>query len=412
MFRRTLSENIKVALRAIRSQILRTTITIFIIALGIMALVAMVTATEAIKAKIQDEFSILGSNTFTVGNKQNSGGRRGQQEKSTTPFTYEEAVAFKKNYDFDAMVSLNALGSFGATVQYESEKTNPTVRVLGVDENYLELSGFEIQEGRNYSVNELLFGQNVVIVGMDVVDAIFEKGVSAIEKEVSIGSYKYLVIGVLKPKGQGMGISSDNQCLIPLSNLKKQFATPRTEYSVNVLVKDPIQMDAALSEAYGVARVVRGDGPADDESFEVSKSSQLIETLLEGMAAVSAAAVLIGIITLFSAGIGLMNIMLVSVTERTKEIGVRKAIGASSKTVLIQFLVEAIVIGQIGGAVGIILGIGIGNMISLIMDTPFVIPWFWIFVGVTLCMITSIISGFYPAWKASKLDPIEALRHE
>lgn len=412
MLRSTLSENIKVALRAIRSQILRTTITVLIIALGIMALVAMVTATEAIKAKIQDEFSILGSNTFTVGNKQASGGRHGQRERTTPPFTYEEAIGFKKNYEFDATVSLNAMGSFGATVQFGSEKTNPTVRVLGVDEHYLDLSGFEIQEGRNFSVNELALGQNVVIVGMDVVDAIFEKGSSPLSKEVSIGSYKYLIIGVLKPKGQGMGISSDNQCLIPLSNLKKQFATPRTEYSISIMVPDPEQMDAALSEAYGVARVVRGDGPGEAESFEVSKSSQLIETLLEGMNAVSAAAVLIGIITLFSAGIGLMNIMLVSVTERTKEIGVRKAIGASSRTVLIQFLVEAIVIGQIGGAIGIILGIAIGNAISLIMSTPFVIPWFWIFIGVTLCMITSVISGFYPAWKASKLDPIEALRHQ
>ncbi len=412
MTRDTINENIKVSIRSIRSQILRTVLTVAIIAFGIMALVSMVTATESLKANIQQEFSTLGTNVFNIKNKQSRGLRIGMVEKEAEVINYRQATAFKEQYDFDAIVSLSAFGSWAATIKYGQEKTNPNVQVIGIDEQYLNVSGFDLESGRSFSASDLESSQNLVILGKDVVTKLFNDFESPIDKEISIGSFKYTVAGVLESKGSGMGMSQDNQCYITLTNLKKQFATANTDYRISVMVNDAERISDGISEAFGVMRVVRGDEIGSDNSFEVDQSSALIETLLEAISVITIVAAGIGVITLFGAGIGLMNIMLVSVTERTQEIGVRKAIGASSKLIRMQFLVEAIIIGQLGGAVGIILGLIVGNIIAIFFETPFVIPWFWIVVGVSLCAVTSVVSGYYPAKRAAALDPIDALRHE
>jgi putative ABC transport system permease protein len=412
MTRDTINENIKVSIRSIRSQILRTVLTVAIIAFGIMALVSMVTATESLKANIQQEFSTLGTNVFNIKNKQSRGRRMGMVEKEAEVINYRQATAFKEQYDFDAIVSLSAFGSGAATIKYGQEKTNPNVQVIGIDEQYLNVSGFDLESGRSFSASDLESSQNLVILGKDVVTKLFNDFESPIDKEISIGSFKYTVAGVLESKGSGMGMSQDNQCYITLTNLKKQFATANTDYRISVMVNDAERISDGISEAFGVMRVVRGDEIGSNNSFEVDQSSALIETLLEAISVITIVAAGIGVITLFGAGIGLMNIMLVSVTERTQEIGVRKAIGASSKLIRMQFLVEAIIIGQLGGAVGIILGLIVGNIIAIFFETPFVIPWFWIVVGVSLCAVTSVVSGYYPAKRAAALDPIDALRHE
>jgi len=406
-------ENIQIAFRAIRSQMLRTVLTVSIIAIGIMALVGMITAIEAIQNKINAEFSRLGSNTFTVRSGGNlRGGRHGQSYNPNAVIKYEEAKKFKEQFENRGLVSVSAFAKGAATIKYESKKTNPNVTILGCDENYFELSSYELEKGRMFSESELSLGYNVIIIGADLMESIFENVSDPVGRFVSVGPERYLVVGVLKSKGNTFGFAGDNQCMIPLLTAKKKFATDETDYSINVRSADAKNLDEAVNSAIGIMRVIRRDKPTETESFEIRMSNSLVEELLGLISGITFGGVCIGLITLLGAGIGLMNIMLVSVTERTREIGVRKSIGASSKLIRRQFLIEAIVIGQIGGVIGIILGILVGNIVSLVIGTSFTIPWLWLFLGATICFFVSITSGYYPASKAANLDPIEALRYE
>jgi putative ABC transport system permease protein len=406
-------ENIRIAFRAIKSQMLRTVLTVSIIAIGIMALVGMITAIQAIQNKINQEFSRLGSNTFTLRSGNSSrGGRHGQSVKVSEVIAYEQAMRFKKEFGNRALVSVSAFAMGTATLKYESTKTNPNVSLLGCDDNYFKLSSYELSKGRNFSSGELTQGNNVIIIGADVQKTLFENISDPVGRYIAVGSNKYLIVGVLKSKGNTFGFAGDNQCMIPLSNAKKNFTTDDTDFSINILANDAKSLDESVNTAIGIMRVIRKDKLGEEASFSVRMSNSLVEELLGLISGITFGGVCIGIITLLGAGIGLMNIMLVSVTERTREIGVRKSVGASSQTIRRQFLIESIVIGQIGGIIGIILGILVGNIVSMVIGTDFTIPWMWILFGTTICFFVSVLSGYYPASKAAKLDPIEALRYE
>lgn len=409
-----LKENVKISLDSIKSHLLRSTLTVLIISFGIMALVGILTSIDSIKYYLNENFMMMGANTFTIRNRSMriQMGNRTTLPKNFRSITWQEAMDFKTQFDFPAFTSVYTNASGIATLKYGSEKTNPNISIIGSDENYLITSGNEIERGRNLSGNEVLYGTHAVVLGSGVVDKLFKNNEDPVDKIISIGPAKYRVVGVMKSKGSSMGFNPDNICIIPVTNARQAFSRANMSYSVNIMVNDPMMLEPAIGEATGLFRIIRNVRVGDEDSFDVAKSDNLSEMLFENLKYLRLAATVIGIITLIGAAIGLMNIMLVSVTERTREIGIRMALGANRKTIRNQFLVEAVVIGQIGGLVGIVLGIGIGNILSLIIGSSFIVPWAWIILGVVLCFLVAIVSGFVPATKAAKLDPVESLRYE
>ncbi len=407
-------ENIKISLSSIRAQLLRTILTALIISIGISALVGILTAIDAIKASINSNFTSMGANTFTIRNREMNLriGRNGKKPKKYKNITYDEAVRFSRNYSFPAIPSVSTMAAGAGTLKYGSKKTNPNMRVFGGDENYMATSGYELEKGRNFSIQEVQYGNHVAIIGKEVVDALFNENEDPIDKVITIGSGKYKVIGVLKSKGNSVGFGGDKVAILTLNNVRQYFSMPNMTFTINVLANNTMVMEDAIQEAIGTFRVIRHVRISEDNNFEIIKSDNLANMLIGLIGKATKGARAIGIITLLGAAIALMNIMLVSVTERTREIGIRKAIGATRKSIRNQFLVEAVVICQIGGIMGIIFGIIFGNILSFMLGVGFIVPWLWIISGILLCLVVGLFAGIYPAIKASQLDPIDALRFE
>lgn len=407
-------ENLSISISSIRSNLLRSILTISIIAIGITALVGILTAISAIEGSISSEFARMGANTFSIqsrGMRVNIGSQRYRQ-KNHSAITFKQAMEFKERFEFPALVSVSVYGSGIATVKFESKKTDPNISVLGGDENWVTTGGHEVEFGRNFNVQDIENNLHVAIIGSQLASQLFDKNTSPLEKIISIGNGKYKVIGVLKEKGSSMGFNQDKMALLPVSNVRQYFSRPNMSFQLSIMPPDASLLETGVGEAEGLFRIIRGLEAADESDFNITKSDNLANMLLENIKFVTVAATLIGIITLFGAAIGLMNIMLVAVSERTREIGIRKAIGATSSVIKQQFLFESVLIGQLGGFLGIILGILIGNLVAMGIGSPFIIPWIWILGGVIICFIVGLASGMLPAIKASKLDPIEALRYE
>lgn len=410
----TLRENIKQGLDAVRSNLLRTIITCLIIAIGIGALVGILTSIDAMKGAITDSFSRMGTNSFNIMNRVGSAHFGGRREARVTykPISYAEAVRFKRALDFPARVSMSANLEFTATIKFGSVKTNPNIRVQGVDDIYVQNAGYEVDQGRNFTPTDIALGLPVALIGSDVAQKLFPK-TDPVQQVIRVNNARLQVAGVLKSKGSSMGMSGgDRLVLVPVSSGRNLLANGNESYNINVSVDDIQKLEEAMEESYLLFRRVRGLRLESADNFELVRSDALAREAIENLQSVGIAGTLIGIITLLGAAISLMNIMLVSVTERTREIGTRKALGATRITIRNQFLTEAVVICQIGGLAGILLGLLIGNGISMAVGTGFIMPWNWIMLAFTLCMVVGLVSGLYPAVKAARLDPIEALRHE
>ena len=413
-----LVENIREGLKSVSSNLLRSILTALIIAIGITSLVGILTAIDGLKSSISDSFSSLGANSFQVRVPRVRGRNAGRDEKRHPPITYKEAVAFANQYGskVGGEISLSTRLTGAAELKRLSEKTNPNITVMGINEQYIGMKGLDVEFGRNFSALEARSASNLAIIGPEIKEALFKDDEDPLEGEVTVWGTRYRIIGVLSEQGAMDGGSSDRRMLLPLQSARSLAAGRTMRYTIDVGVNDPTKIDFSMGEATGIMRIIRRDRPGQ-ESFVVEKSETLAERLEEVSGYLRMGGFGIGFITLLGASIGLMNIMMVSVTERTREIGVRKALGATPLRIRQQFIIEAIVVCLLGGLLGIVLGIAVGNLFAQILndgDTPakFVVPWAWMFMGVTICVVVGLLSGYYPAYKASKLDPIDSLRFE
>lgn len=409
---------------------MRTAITVIIMALGIFALILIITAIKAASNSLTSSFSTMGANSFSLRFKDRNinfgGGRRKGTTKSSKsklnqknsnngiPISYSEAKEFKERYNFPgAMVSLALRGPAGIVVNTGNKKTNPDVNVYGGDENYLELNGYKIAYGRNFTPTEVEAGGNVCMLGSAVTAKLFAaNNAKALDAIVNVDHIPYRVIAVLEDKGSSAFFNTSKIIITSFNNVRRLYSTQNTSYNIAVMVTDLKLMDIATGEAKGTFRPIRKLEVKDDDNFFIDKSDSIAESLLTNLGFLEKGTIGIAFITLIGAAIGLMNIMLVAVNERTKEIGLSKALGGTKKDIRAQFLFESILISLMGAVAGIVAGILMGNVVALLLHTGFVVPWGWVLAAIFVCSLVGLVSGLYPAYKASKLDPIVALRYE
>jgi putative ABC transport system permease protein len=404
----TLLDNIQLAIRALKGNKLRTILTLMIIAFGIMALISILTSIEAIKVKLTENFVELGATAFTI---QYDDGVSRRKKSENPKISIQEGESFKSRYKFPATIALYTKVGGSIIAKSRFAESNPNVSLEAVDFDYLKVTGKNLWMGRSFSQIEMESGSNVAIIGFDVAAKLFQDKDSIIGAPLAVDGRKYRIIGVIKPKGASAG-KNDNYILIPYTNAKQEFSISNKSFEIIVESGANFEMERAIEEASGVFRGVRKLEMGAEDNFSIVRSDKLASTYLNNIRFLSLATIVIGFLTLIGAGVGLMNIMLVSVNERTREIGVSKSLGATKKIIFTQFLTEATTICVLGGIMGIILGVFFGNIVSLFLKTGFVLAINWVIFGLIFCTIIGLLAGLYPAIRASKLNPVDALRYE
>jgi putative ABC transport system permease protein len=409
------AENTRIAFGSIKSQLLRTILTVCIIALGVTALVGILACVAALQNTLTGNFAVMGTNTFSISRYDFSGqvGRQNKRDaRVNAVITYAQAREFKEKYIFPgATTSLSFTAASNAEVKYVDKKSDPEITILGVDEFYMPNSGLETTNGRNFNSFDISNNSYVCIIGSDFEKGLF-KDVNPVGKSISIRGARFKVIGVLKAKGSTFGNRQDLNVMIPMQLARSLFTAPNIDYSIKVSLANRDLFESAVNEGVFAMRRVRRLTPLEKENFGIERSDELMQQLLSMTAALGIAAWVIGIITVFGSSVALMNIMLVSVTERTREIGVRKSLGAKKNTIAMQFFTETLIVCFLGGMLGTFLGLGIAFGATLILNLSFPIPWMAIGAALGTIVIVTIVSGLYPAIKAASLDPVEALRYE
>ena len=402
-------EFVRLAWETVRSHKLRSALTLLGMVIGVFAIIVAVTAVEVIKSSATNAVESFGSTTFTI-ERSDSFARGGAGVRGRQPLNYTQMELLAERSILPAAVSAN-MGGWMVEARHRDKKTEPVVIYIGTNHEFLANNGFELNQGRFLTAQDVHLSRPVTVIGIDLADELFPSE-TPIGKEINLGSSRFQVVGVLEEKGQMFGQNFDMLALVPITRMIMLYAGANWNVEIKVRAVNMQMLDATMEEAIGVMRVIRRVAPGQDNNFEIVSNEGIVSEITNFTNNIAKGGAAIGLITLLAAGIGIMNIMLVSVTERTREIGIRKAVGASRRDILRQFLYEAMFLCQIGGIAGILAGAGGGNIVGLFAKTPFVFPWLWAMIAVFGVTGIALIFGVYPAYKAAGLDPIEALRHE
>ncbi|OQX96316.1 hypothetical protein B6I21_01285 [candidate division KSB1 bacterium 4572_119] len=405
-----IKESLAVSLDALRANKMRSVLTTLGIVIGVTTIIGMMSIVQGLQNYMVGELSVLGSNTFQVQkNPPIQTGRLDEKYRNRKKITLEHAMAIKEHATLVKSVGPETW-HWGDAIRYKDKKTNPDVVIVGGTTEFQTSNNYFVDEGRFLSETDVEYSRRVVILGLDIVEVLFPH-TNPIGKNVRVAAHKFKVIGTTEKQGNSFGESKDNRVLMPITTFHKIFGDRRSLH-VTVQVKNPKQMNEAIEQVTGILRAVRKVPPGKPNDFEIFTSESLIDTFNDMSRSVKLAAIGIALISLLVGGIGIMNIMLVSVTERTREIGIRKSMGAKRLDILWQFVIEAVILGNIGGAIGIIFGVLIGVGIGAATPLPTAIPIWAVLLGIGFCSIVGLFFGIYPAAKAAKLDPIVALRYE
>lgn len=406
-------EIFRVSFQSLSSNKLRSALTILGIIVGIFSIIAVSTVISMLQSSIEDGISFFGKNTFNIQKwpaVRTGGHSEWAKYRNRKNITLEDYEDLKDKLSGAVSVAAES-NRWGRVVKFESEKTNPNVSLRGVTPEAFITRDWNVEQGRAFNQQDVKSASRVVILGQDLVRTLF-KNIPPIGQEIRVDEFKLKVIGVLEKQGDIFGQSLDNFAIIPISTFNSFYGHRRRSVSISVMARDNESYDDLIMKAEGFMRLVRKVPPGEENDFEIVSNESILGQINDITFNVRIGAFAIAAIALLAAGVGIMNIMLVSVTERTKEIGVRKSIGAKKKNILSQFLIEAVTLCLLGGAVGIFLGVLTGNLVGSLLNAKATIPLDWIGVGVLICVIIGISFGTYPAYKAANLDPIEALRYE
>ena len=408
----TIKESFRMAIESIRQNKLRSILTLLGISIGVFSVIGVMTAIRTLESSVNSQLDIFGTNTFMIQKSpairiHGGGNDKIRKRKNILYAHYEE---LKQRAKLPLRVSV-VDGTGERNIQYKDKRLKKTAEVSGVDEWGLRSFKTYLADGRNFMEDDIRFYRSVTVLGPDLADILFPFE-DPLGKEIQIKGLDYTVIGITERKGQAFGQSQDYFVMIPISVYIQRFSNRWTSLGINVEAESTELYEKTMDEVIGLMRVIRKVPPEEENDFEIISNEELMETFADFTGGIKLFAGAVSVIALLVAGIGIMNIMLVSVTERIKEIGIRKAIGATKRDILTQFLMEAVFLSQFGGIVGVILGIAGGNLIALVLKVPAVVPMDWAFYGMAVCSFIGIGFGIYPAWRAANLDPIESLRFE
>ena len=400
------------ALEAIRDNKLRSVLTLLGITIGVFSVIGVMTAIRTLETSIESGLNVFGTNTFLIQKYPvvTIGGHSRRKYRNRRNITYDQYEKLKQQARLPILISVID-ATAGQTIKYRDRQAKKNVYLQGGDEGSLRTLNTFIGDGRSITQHDVEFSRRVAVLGMDAVDQLFPFE-DPLEKTITIDGIGYLVVGVAERKGKMFGQSQDNYVIIPITTYLQRYGNRWTSLSITVEAPSAELYDRTRDEVIGILRMIRKVPPGKENDFEVASNAQLIETFGQFTGGVKLFALAISIIALLVAGIGIMNIMLVSVSERIKEIGIRKAIGATRRDILIQFLTEAVFLSEFGGITGVILGVLGGNLVAMVFHIPAVIPLDWVLIGLAVCSVIGVSFGIYPAYRAAKLDPITSLRYE